>query len=351
MCRARIRVPDQWYGDYLAALGAARIAERRVQELIGRYDVETFERFVEEWFAYSERRMTAVVEGLPAGTLTGHCVHDPFPGTSPDGLALKAEVAVDPAEGRITVDLTDNPDNLPNGLNLTEATSTAAAIAGVLGALPEQVPANAGTFRRLHVALREGCVVGIPRFPFSCSSATTNLADRIIAMVGAAFAEVSDTLGSAEGALGHPPAKGVVSGTNGRTGRPFVNQLLLGAQGGPATPFVDGWPTYHRPVADALIYTDSVEVDEQRYPLLVRERRLLRDTGGPGRLRGGQASRVALEPRFGPFTIGYSLDGRLNPPRGVRGGHDADPCAAWVETADGQRVEAPRRGQPRGAAG
>ena len=40
MCRARIRVPDQWYGDYLAALGAARIAERRVQELIGRYDVD-----------------------------------------------------------------------------------------------------------------------------------------------------------------------------------------------------------------------------------------------------------------------------------------------------------------------
>ncbi len=28
MCRMRIRVPDQWYGDYLAIMGAARIGER-----------------------------------------------------------------------------------------------------------------------------------------------------------------------------------------------------------------------------------------------------------------------------------------------------------------------------------
>jgi N-methylhydantoinase B len=31
MCRARLRVPEQWYGDFLAALGAARIAERRLR--------------------------------------------------------------------------------------------------------------------------------------------------------------------------------------------------------------------------------------------------------------------------------------------------------------------------------
>src|SRR6185437_10794534 len=30
MCRRRIRVPQQWYGDYLATLGAARTGERRL---------------------------------------------------------------------------------------------------------------------------------------------------------------------------------------------------------------------------------------------------------------------------------------------------------------------------------
>ena len=34
MCRRRIRVPDMWYGDYLASVGAARIGERRIRELV-----------------------------------------------------------------------------------------------------------------------------------------------------------------------------------------------------------------------------------------------------------------------------------------------------------------------------
>ena len=29
MCRLRIRVPDQWWGDHLALIGAARVGERR----------------------------------------------------------------------------------------------------------------------------------------------------------------------------------------------------------------------------------------------------------------------------------------------------------------------------------
>ena len=36
MCRRRIRVPDQWYGDYLAMVGAARIGEARLKEVCAR---------------------------------------------------------------------------------------------------------------------------------------------------------------------------------------------------------------------------------------------------------------------------------------------------------------------------
>ena len=35
MCQRRIRVPEQWYGDFLAGLGAARIAERRLRSCAG----------------------------------------------------------------------------------------------------------------------------------------------------------------------------------------------------------------------------------------------------------------------------------------------------------------------------
>jgi N-methylhydantoinase B len=342
MCRARIRVPDQWYGDYLATVGAARIAERRVQDLVAKHGVDTVNRFVDEWFAYSERLVTSVIGELPACTITGSTVHDPFPGTGDEGLSLSASVSVEPDRGKIVIDLRDNPDNQPNGLNLTKATSTAAALAGALGALPENVPTNAGTFRRFDVLLREGCVVGIPRFPHSCSSATTNLADRVVGLVQAAFAQIGDDFGQAEGSVGQAPGKSVISGIDPRTGRRYVNQIIVGGTGGPATPFVDGWPTYQRPVAGALLYHDSVEVDEQRYPIIISERSLIPDSGGAGRLRGGQATRVVLEPRFGNVTFTYALEARLNPPCGVRGGSDGTPAQGWIEDVEsGERREAP----------
>ncbi len=37
MGKMRIRVPDQWYGDFLAQVGACRIAERRLKELCAKY--------------------------------------------------------------------------------------------------------------------------------------------------------------------------------------------------------------------------------------------------------------------------------------------------------------------------
>lgn len=341
MCEARIRVPEQWYGDYLAMVGAARIGERRVQALVKKYGVEVFDDFIRSWFDYSERRMKSAISALPAESFDVSTIHDPFPGTDPGGLCLSASVDIRPEEGTVAIDLRDNPDNLPNGLNLTAATATSAAITGLLGSLAESVPVNSGSFRRVEVPLREGSVAGIPRFPASCSVATTNVADRIISMIQRGMAQIVDGIGAAEGGLGQPPAKGVISGVDQRTGRPYVNQLLIGAQGGPGTPYADGWPTYHRPVADALIYHDSVEIDEERYPIVVHERSLVPNSGGHGRHRGGQSTRVSIEPRFAETVLTYAVEARANPPRGVRGGHDAWPASVTLSDGDGGTVDAP----------
>ncbi|MCR1160349.1 hydantoinase B/oxoprolinase family protein [Paenarthrobacter sp. UW852] len=342
MCRSRIRVPDQWYGDYLASVGASRIAERRIHELAEKFGVDDLVDFVDAWFDYSERLTAGAIEKLPEYVLHGTSAHDPFPGTGPDGVQLQATLEVKPKQGKIVIDLRDNPDNLPNGLNLTKATATGAALAGILSGIPENLPSNAGTFRRVEVLLRDGCAVGVPKHPYSCSSGTTNLADRVVNIVQAAFSQIDDGYGTAEGAAGQAPAKSVISGTDERNGNAYVNQILVGGVGGPATPFVDGWPTYQRPVCGALLYHDSVEVDEQRYPILVHERTLVADTGGAGRQRGGLATRVTMEPRGESVTLTYGIEGKINPPKGVRGGHDGAEPSAWVEDLKtGERREIP----------
>src|SRR4029453_8903546 len=115
-----------------------------------------------DWFDYSEQRMIAAIKRLPAGTVTREGRPDPIPGV-PEGVPVRITLTVDPENALIDVDLRDNIDCQPCGLNLTEATSRTAAMMGVFTGLGAVVPPNAGSFRPLRVHLRENCVVGIPR--------------------------------------------------------------------------------------------------------------------------------------------------------------------------------------------
>ena len=99
MCRARIRVPDQWYGDYLAGLGAARVAERRLEELCAKYGTATVKAFVRDWLDYSERRMIDNIRRMPKATLVNKGRSDPLDGILPDGLELTVKLRIDPDGG------------------------------------------------------------------------------------------------------------------------------------------------------------------------------------------------------------------------------------------------------------
>ncbi len=333
MCRRRIRVPDQWYGDYLAMLGAARIGERRLKEVVEKYGVETIRTFISEWLDYSERRMAHAISKLPAVRISGETYHDPIgPVAAP--VPVRATVAVDPEAGTIEVDLRDNVDALPVGINESMACSTNNAVAGVLNVLERGVPINSGSFRRLRVRLREGAVVGIAQPPTSTSLATTNVADRLTNVIQHAFAQIGEGYGLAEGAASLSAGYAVISGADAG-GAPYINQLIVGTNGGPGTPVCDGWLTYGAPGGAGLIYRDSIEVDEHKFPMLYRQLRVLPDTGGPGRFRGAPSSLVEYGPTEAPMMAAYQIDGHTTPARGARGGGNGSVGAAYRVGSDG----------------
>ena len=338
MARLRIRVPDLWYGDYLALVGAARIGERRLLSLLDEMGPERLEQYAREWFDYSERRMTAAIARLPAGRATVTTRHDPVPG-APDGVPLSVTVEIDRDDGVIDVDLRDNVDCLPCGLNLTEATARTAAMMGVFTGLGEVVPPNAGSFRRLRVHLRENCVVGIPRHPTSCSAATTNLSELTASCVSRAMAEIGDGIGLADVGRNQPAALGVISGVDARTGTSFVNQLMLAFTSGAGAPRADGWLTILGIGAAGFLLRDSVEIDEMKYPIRVLEERIVADTEGAGRHRGAPAVRVEYGPVAGPLEIMWLSDGTYNAPQGVRGGLDGTTAIQKKRLADGTLSE------------
>jgi N-methylhydantoinase B len=90
------------------------------------------------------------------------------------------------------------------------------------------------------------------------------------------------------------------------------------------------------PDCPKTIYIDSVEMLERTYPLHFRSLRLLADSGGAGRLRGGPAGEVVYGPRSStPLRAFYLADFARNPPQGVRGGQPGRPASATVIDLDG----------------
>ena len=336
MCQMRIRVPEQWYGDFLAMLGSALIGERELLALGNEVGWDTLHAFTEQWFEYSEKRMIDAVKKVPTGTKTAQSTHDAIPGTPPEGITVTSTVTVDSEEAIIEVDLRDNADQMNCGLNVSEACTRTAAYIGVFNSIDHSVPKNAGSLSRIRLHLKDGGVVGIPRHPISCSASTTNLADRIVSATQRAMAELGDGFGMVEVGCFCPPSTSVVSGVDPRNGKPYVNQLFLGHTSGAGAPNQDAWLTMLHVGNGGMCFIDSVELDEVYTPIHVYTRRLIKDSEGAGRYRGANAIEVEFGPVDCRMEAGFVADGKVHVPKGARSGLASQPSEQLRRLRNGE---------------
>jgi N-methylhydantoinase B len=342
MIKYRIRVPEQWYGDYIAQVGSLRVAEKRLLEMCDKYGADTLSLFVSQWQEYGKNRMIAEIAKLPKGVWEGTVTHDPIPGIVPEGIRLMAKIAIYPEEGYIDVDIRDNPDNIPCGFNLSEAATIGSVLSGILYNLDPTIPHNDGAFGRIKIEMREGCIVGKPTFPVGTSVCTTNLCDRLISLVQSVLAQLGPGYGMAEGRSSLTAASSVVSGVDWRRdGAPFINFLAF-PPCGPALSGHDGWLTYAVSAAGGAVFTDSIELDEQKYPLIFDKNELATDSGGSGQWDGAPATDVRYGARKDPTTIAWVIDEKVFPAKGVRGGLAGRPCDVYkVNVRTGDRENLP----------
>ncbi len=342
ICKANIRAPEQFHGDYLATLSAVRTGERAVQALCAQYGLDTVRAFLDQFQSYAEDMAIAAIRRLPAGRVTGEQRHDSEVPAYTDGIPVRATLEVDPVDARVTIDLTDNVDNLPLGINLSEATVTAACRVAVLTILGPDVPRATGAFRRLTLKLREGAAVGIPKFPAATSTATTNLCHVVNSLVQSLFAGLGDGLGAAASTIGNPHSCACVSGTDSRHGgRAYANQILMGYWGGPGVPGHDGWLTFGGAGAQGMLWQSSVEVTEQQQPVIVDCLELGVDSGGAGQWEGGPGAHVIYRVRNDPVRFTSNAGGRDFPPFGAAGGQAGGPGRAWSISRNQERRELP----------
>lgn len=338
MCRLRIRVPDVWYGDYLAMIGAARIGERELEKLARKYGAETIRAFCQQYHAYGEECMRARIARLPAGRACYETHYDPVPGVLPNGLTVRASVEVQPEKGSIIVDFTGNEDSQPCGLNMCEATVTAAARTAILNRLSvraAEFPCCEGALTRIQVLMRDGSIVGKAHHPYSASVATNNVADRVVVAVQCALNELTQERATAEAHYDMGVSLAIISGTDSRYGgRPYVTQLITTPGGGPGQNGRDGYLNYAISTG-GLHYTSSLEMIERAYPILYILQELVEDGLGAGQWDGAPAVRTVFRALGDQVTAIYVADGHRNPPRGAAGGRSGSPSRVFLASVEG----------------
>jgi N-methylhydantoinase B len=349
IAKQRIRVPEMWYGDYLACVGSSRIGEKRLEVLCEEYGIDLVKDFCDDYQEYGSKRMADEIKKLPAGHWEYDIRSDAIEGFIPE-VTIHIQCDVHPEDEKMIFDLRDNQDSISSGLNMCEATTLASVVTGVLNHLPKDIPCNEGAMSHIKVLMREGCIVGKSKMPYSSSLATTNYADRLISGVQALLNDIVIDHGISEGGAVQCPAVAVVSGRDFRKNyEPYVNQIFCGMTGGPGVSGHDGWVTYQYPVTGGAMNWNSIEVLEQQYPIKVVHEEIIMDSVGAGEFDSAPSCKFIMTPRQEPVTCAYSCDGIQFPPKGAKGGQDGYKAAAWkynIEKGVSTREELPPFAEP-----
>lgn len=320
LVKANFRYPEQWHGDFLAQMGSLWVAEKEVIKLCEKYGPSVVKQFQDEYLDYGDARMTNEIKKLPKGSWYSEVLTQKFEGIAPDGCLLKLKMSIDPDNAKIIFDLSDMPDQLPWGFNLSYAASRTACVQASMTALDSTLPRNHGVYKHFDVYQRIGSLAGIPRWPASTSISTVGIADELSNQVLNLWEEAVPGRGHGGNGMLTAAFAGV-SGTDfRRNNKPFGHLFCIAAGGGGASKGYDGWPNIYDSAIMGDMFTEQIEIHELKCPNIVWETGIQTDSAGAGRWRGGPAIYMVVQPRHYTMTgVAYGT-GHTDAPQGVRGG-------------------------------
>ena len=155
--RFNSRMPDRVIGDMNAQISACRTGERRVQELVQKFGVDTYKEAVKELLDHGERLARKRLAELPKGTWSAEDYVDDD-GVNRDRM-IKLHATVTITDDEMIIDWTGSHDKCEGPMNVPMG-ATEGICALVFKALTTpDTPANEGNFRPLKVIAPEGSIM------------------------------------------------------------------------------------------------------------------------------------------------------------------------------------------------
>ncbi|HEY2430183.1 MAG TPA: hydantoinase B/oxoprolinase family protein [Acidimicrobiales bacterium] len=323
------RAPATVIGDIQALVAGTHVVRRRVEELAGRYGVDELEGQIEDYLGYAARRFGDELGRIASGTYHGAFTIDS------DGVAadktFDVAVAVTVGGGEVVVDFTGTSAQSGGPINASVSQTLSAVVFAIRCFIDPTIPMNEGCFGAIRTVLPEGSLVN-PRPPAACGGRTVTTAAAVEAILQALSQAVPGRAVAAS-ALIHVYT---LNGPGWLTmGYEFGG---IGARTGADGPDATGAYFF-----GGRSVIPQIEPLETHLPFVADRWRLVPDSGGPGRWRGGLGVELGLR-MTGPAELTVRGDRIRLPPPGAAGGEPVRPGWFAVERAGGRREElAPRQ--------
>src|SRR5438105_2941217 len=306
---ANSRTPELVLGDIRGQIGACRLGQQRIGELIGKFGAENALRAFDRLLELSEQKMRAAIAEWADGKFEAERFIDD------DGIELNKPVRIHVvAEKRgntITLDFSGSADQTKGPANVRPPLVKAAAAYVLISLVDPLLFINSGILHSFEVKTREGSVLN-PRFPAPVNTYNAT----VHAMVEALFAALSQAVPARARADGCGSRSIIIGGRTTSAGKSYVQyEIVGGGAGGRANRDGASGTTVNQSNAKIA----PIEIIESEFPTRVQRFELIRDSGGPGQFRGGLGIvREYANLAEARFSIRSSK--HIIPPQGVAGG-------------------------------
>ena len=304
------RNPLQNVNDLKAQIAANEKGVQELRKMVAQYTlpvVHAYMQHVQDNAAESVRR---VIDRL----------HDSeFSYEMDQGTVIKVKITVDKARREATVDFTGTSPQQPTNFNAPEPVARAAVLYVFRVMVDDEIPMNAGCLRPIKIIIPQKSMLS-PEYPAAVVAGNVETSQA-----------VTNCLFGALGALA--AAQGTMNNLNfGNDKYQYYETICSGS---PAGPGFDGTDAVHTHMTNTRL-TDP-EVLEFRYPVVLEDFHIRKDSGGKGKWKAGDGIRRTI--RFLEKMECTILSGhRRVRPFGLAGGEPGQVGENAVRRKDG-RVE------------
>jgi len=319
MLALNVRHPRDFRGDLAAQIGAARLGEQRLNAVIAEFGAATLGEAVEAMLDAAERHARAIVSAWGDGVYDGEAVLDDD-GFDRTNIVIRARVTKQGSD--VTVDLSESDSQVTGFINSSFANTQSAVAMAFAFLLDAEITKNDGAFRPLKVVLKEGTIVWA-REGAPVTMCTSHCSNEIIEAIIVALAPACPE--RAMGGWGRR-LRIALNGVDPRNGRRFIWHMFQARPGGGGSAAGDGFSAIGEWHSAGGIKFGSIEVAEERFPLLFETHEYRPGSAGDGTYRGGYGGDMRLRVETaGPALANTAGEGVVHGARGVLGGEDGAP--------------------------